>query len=179
MKKTLFVCALVAVGSLISSANFAQTKGAGKDVMELVSGSPNHTTLTAALKLADLTATLKDKGPFTVFAPNDAAFEKLAPEKLESLLKPENKAQLTKVLTYHVVGGVFDGKAVLEAIKSGGGKAMLTTMSGGKLTASLDGAKIKLTDELGGSSYVAAADLVGSNGVIHVLDSVLMPKEVK
>ena len=139
-------------------------------------GSSDHSTLVAAVKAADLVNTLKGKGPFTVFAPTNAAFAKLPAGTVDGLLKPENEATLSKILTYHVVAGNLDAAAVVAAIKAGSGKAVVTTVSGGKLTASLDGGKVKLTDENGGVSYVTAADLKGSNGVIHVIDTVLMPK---
>ena len=156
----------------ISTAALAQTK----DVVDIAIGSADHTTLVAAVKAADLVTTLKGKGPFTVFAPTNAAFSKLPAGTVENLLKPENKAQLAKILTYHVVSGNLDAAAVVAAIKSGNGKAVVTTVSGGKLTASLDKDKVKLTDEAGNSSFVTVADLKGSNGVVHVIDSVVLPK---
>lgn len=148
----------------------------GKDVVDIAVGSADHTTLVAAVKAADLVATLKGEGPFTVFAPTNAAFEKLPEGTVASLLKPENKAQLAKILTYHVVSGNLDAAAVLDAIKKGDGKVVLTTVSGGKLTASLDMGKVKLTDEAGNSAFVTAADLKGTNGVIHVIDAVVLPR---
>jgi uncharacterized surface protein with fasciclin (FAS1) repeats len=147
-----------------------------KDVVDIAIGSADHTTLVAAVKAADLVTTLKGKGPFTVFAPTNAAFDKLPKGTVANLLKPENKAQLSKILTYHVVSGNIDAAAVVAAIKEGKGKAVLTTVSGGKLTASMDGNKVKLTDEGGNSGYVTATDLKGSNGVVHVIDTVVMPK---
>jgi uncharacterized surface protein with fasciclin (FAS1) repeats len=132
--------------------------------------------LVTAVQAADLVATLKGKGPFTVFAPTNAAFAKLPAGTVESLLKPENKAQLAKILTYHVVSGTLDAAAVMAAIKSGNGKAVVKTVSGGSLTASVDGGKVKITDESGNSAYVTAADLKGSNGVVHVTDAVSLPK---
>ena len=148
----------------------------GKDVVDIAIGSADHTTLVAALKAADLVSTLKGKGPFTVFAPTNAAFNKLPAGTVESLLKPENKAKLAKILTYHVVSGNVNAAAVVAAIKSGNGKAELTTVSGGKLTATMEMGKVKLTDESGNSAFVTAADLKGSNGVVHVIDGVLLPK---
>jgi uncharacterized surface protein with fasciclin (FAS1) repeats len=167
--KNLIIAMMVAVAPL---AAFSQSK----DVVDVAAGSKDHTTLVAAIKAADLVSTLKSAGPFTVFAPTNAAFEKLPEGTVETLLKPENKAQLVKILTYHVVSGNIDAKAVIAAIKAGGGKAELGMVGGGKLTASLDGAKVKLTDENGGSAYVTATDLKGSNGIIHVIDAVIMPK---
>jgi uncharacterized surface protein with fasciclin (FAS1) repeats len=154
------------------TATIAQTK----DVVDIAIGSADHTTLVAAVKAADLVTTLKGKGPFTVFAPTNAAFNKLPAGTVENLLKPENKAQLAKILTYHVVSGNLDAAAVVAAIKSGNGKAIVSTVSGGKLTVTLDKDKVKLTDEAGNSAYVTATDLKGSNGVIHVIDTVVLPK---
>ena len=148
----------------------------GKDVVDIAIGSADHTTLVAAVKAADLVSTLKGKGPFTVFAPTNAAFNKLPAGTVESLLKPENKTKLAKILTYHVVSGNVNAAAVVAAIKSGNGKAELTTVSGGKLTATMEMGKVKLTDESGNSAFVTAADLKGSNGVVHVIDGVLLPK---
>ncbi|MCG9911179.1 MAG: fasciclin domain-containing protein [Flavobacteriales bacterium] len=162
----------VVLFSLASFVGFSQTK----TVVDIAVGSKDHTTLVAALKAADLVTTLQGKGPFTVFAPTNAAFDKLPDGTLTSLLKPENKAQLSKILTYHVVSGDLDAAAVVEAIKKGKGKAVLTTVSGGKLTGSMDGDKVKLTDESGNSAYVTTVDLKGSNGVIHVIDAVVLPK---
>jgi len=158
--------------SLASSVAFCQTK----DVVDIAIGSKDHTTLVAAIKAADLVTTLKGKGPFTVFAPTNAAFDKLPAGTVTTLLKPENKAQLAKILTYHVVSGNLDAAAVVAAIKAGNGKAVLTTVSGGKLTGSLEGEKVKLTDESGNSAYFIVADLKGSNGVVHVIDGVVLPK---
>lgn len=159
--------------ALVSSMSaFSQ----GKDVVDIAVGSADHTTLVAAVKAADLVTTLKSDGPFTVFAPTNAAFDKLPEGTVANLLKPENKAQLAKILTYHVVSGNLDAAAVLDAIKKGDGKVVLTTVSGGKLTASLDMGKVKLTDEAGNSAYVTVADLKGTNGVIHVIDAVVLPR---
>ena len=163
---------LLLIALVSSFSAFSQ----GKDVVDIAVGSADHTTLVAAVKAADLVATLKSEGPFTVFAPTNAAFDKLPEGTVASLLKPENKAQLAKILTYHVVSGNLDASAVLDAIKKGDGKVVLTTVSGGKLTASLDMGKVKLTDEAGNSAFVTAADLKGTNGVIHVIDSVVLPK---
>lgn len=147
-----------------------------KDIVDIAAGSVAHTTLVAAVKAADLVSTLKSTGPFTVFAPVNEAFAKLPSGTVENLLKPENKATLVKILTYHVVAGNIDSKAVVAAIEKGKGKAVLTTVSGGKLTASLDNGKVKLTDENGSTAFVTAVDLKGSNGVIHVIDGVVLPK---
>jgi uncharacterized surface protein with fasciclin (FAS1) repeats len=123
-----------------------------------------------------LVETLKSDGPFTVFAPTNAAFDKLPAGTVDMLVKPENKATLTSILTYHVVAGKMDSKAIAAAIKAGGGKAELTTVQGGKLWAWMEGKKLMLKDEKGGTSTVTIADVYQKNGVIHVVDTVLMPK---
>jgi uncharacterized surface protein with fasciclin (FAS1) repeats len=167
--KKLFV---IMIASVFTMSAFGQNK----DVVDIAVGSADHTTLVAAVKAADLVATLKSEGPFTVFAPTNAAFAKLPEGTVEGLLKPENKAQLAKILTYHVVSGNLDAAAVIAAVNAGNGKAVVTTVSGGKLTVTLDMGKVKLTDESGNSAFVIAADLKGSNGVIHVIDSVVLPR---
>jgi uncharacterized surface protein with fasciclin (FAS1) repeats len=146
-----------------------------KDIIDNAMNSKDHTTLVAAVKAAGLVDTLKGKGPFTVFAPTNAAFDMLPAGTVDTLLKPENKAMLTKVLTYHVVAGKMDGKSLMKAIKKGNGKAMLKTVAGGMLTATMMGDKIMLTDEKGGTATVTIADVKQSNGVIHVIDHVLLP----
>lgn len=155
----------------ISGSVFSQEK----DVVDIATGSADHTTLVAAVKAADLVTTLKSEGPFTVFAPTNDAFGKLPAGTVESLLEPENKDQLTKILTYHVVSGNLDAESVIAAINEGNGNVELTTVSGGKLNASIENGKVKLTDESGSSAFVTAADLKGSNGVIHVIDGVVLP----
>jgi uncharacterized surface protein with fasciclin (FAS1) repeats len=159
---------------LVFSPMFAYSQT--KDVVDIAIGSPDHTTLVAAVKAADLVTTLKSAGPFTVFAPTNAAFAKLPEGTVATLLKPENKAQLAKILTYHVVSGNLDANAVIAAIKAGNGTASVTTVSGGKLSVKLSGGKVVITDEKGGMATVVAADLKGSNGVVHVIDSVVLPK---
>jgi uncharacterized surface protein with fasciclin (FAS1) repeats len=151
------------------------TFGQTKDVVDVAMGSDNHTTLVAAVKAADLVSTLKGKGPFTVFAPTNAAFDKLPGGTVEGLLEPAEKSKLAGVLTYHVIAGNLNAAAVAAAIKKGNGKAVLTTVNGEKLTASLQGTKVMLTDAKGGKATFTATDLKGSNGVIHVIDTVLMP----
>jgi uncharacterized surface protein with fasciclin (FAS1) repeats len=146
-----------------------------KDIVDNAMNSKDHTTLVAAVKAAGLVETLKGKGPFTVFAPVNAAFNALPAGTVDTLLKPENKAMLTKVLTYHVVAGNMDSKKIMKAIKKGGGTATLKTVSGDTLTAKMDGSTLVLTDEKGGMSSVKIADVRQSNGVIHVIDTVLMP----
>lgn len=158
------------------AASMAGSKANASNIVEIAVGSKDHTTLVAAVKAAGLVETLTGAGPFTVFAPVNGAFEKLPAGTVETLLKPENKATLTKILTYHVVAGNLDSTAVVAAIKKGNGKAELTTVSGGKIWAMLDGKNVILMDEKGGKAKVTAVDLKGSNGVIHVIDTVVMPK---
>lgn len=146
-----------------------------KNIVENAVNSKDHTTLVAAVKAAGLVDTLQGAGPFTVFAPTNEAFDKLPAGTVDTLLKPENKDQLVKILTYHVVAGRLTTKDLKHQIKMGGGKAMLKTVSGGMLTASMDGGKIVLTDEKGGMATITIADVIQSNGVIQVIDSVLMP----
>jgi uncharacterized surface protein with fasciclin (FAS1) repeats len=170
--KKLFAGLMILTASLMAGQVSAQSK----DIVDVAAGSSAHTTLVAAVKAAGLVETLKGKGPFTVFAPVNDAFAKLPAGTVETLLKPENKSLLTGILTYHVVAGKLDSKAVVEAIKKGNGKAEVKTVAGGILTATLDNGKVKITDAKGNSAYVTAADLGASNGVIHVIDSVLLPK---
>ncbi len=146
-----------------------------KNIVENAVNSKDHTTLVAAVKAAGLVDTLEGKGPFTVFAPTNEAFEKLPAGTVDTLLKPENKDALVKVLTYHVVPGKVSSKDLLKLIKAGGGKATLKTVQGGTLTATTSGGKVMLTDEKGGTSTVTIADVFQSNGVIHVVDTVVMP----
>ncbi|HLN96798.1 MAG TPA: fasciclin domain-containing protein [Flavobacterium sp.] len=148
---------------------------ANKNIVENAVNSKDHTTLVAAVKAAGLVETLQSKGPFTVFAPTNAAFDKLPKGTVETLVKPENKATLTKVLTYHVLAGKYDSKAIAAAIKAGNGTAVFTTVQGGKLKAMMSGKNLVLVDEKGGRSVVTIADVYQSNGVIHVIDTVVMP----
>ncbi len=171
MKKVLFGFFAFAVLAVASSSVSAQSK----TIVDIAVGSPDHTTLVAAVKAADLVGTLSGNGPFTVFAPVNGAFDKLPAGTVPTLLKAENKGLLSKVLTYHVVAGNLDSKAVVKAIKAGNGKAELTTVSGGKLWAMMEGKNVVLMDEKGGKSTITAVDLKGSNGVIHVIDTVVMP----
>ena len=166
--KSLFL-SLVAVASF--TVSFAQ-----KTVVDIAVGSPAHTTLVAAVKAAGLVETLQSAGPFTVFAPTNDAFAKLPAGTVESLLKPEAKATLAKILTYHVVAGNLDAASVVKAIQAGNGSAKVKTVSGGTLTASLKDGKVILTDENGKTATVVAADLKAGNGVVHVIDSVVLPK---
>jgi uncharacterized surface protein with fasciclin (FAS1) repeats len=172
MKKILSVLSFSVMLLLMAVHVSAQQK----DVVDVAIGSSAHTTLVTAVKSADLVTTLKGKGPFTVFAPTNDAFSKLPAGTVDALLKPENKAKLAGILTYHVVPGKLMASDVLAAIKKGNGKVILTTVNGGELTVTLDGGKVKITDAKGGVAYVATADLNASNGVVHVVDAVLMPK---
>jgi uncharacterized surface protein with fasciclin (FAS1) repeats len=145
-----------------------------KDIVDNAVNSKDHTTLVAAVKAAGLVDTLKSKGPFTVFAPTNAAFNMLPAGTVDTLLKMENKMMLGNVLKYHVVAGKMDSKAIKKAIKKGKGKAMLTTVEGSMLTAMMEGNMLVLMDEKGGRSMITIADVRQSNGVIHVIDTVLM-----
>jgi uncharacterized surface protein with fasciclin (FAS1) repeats len=168
--------------SLSAASSFAQVMVGGapmlasKDIIDNAINSKDHTTLVAAVKAAGLVETLKGPGPFTVFAPTNAAFEALPAGTVETLLKPENKAMLSSILTYHVVAGKMDAAALTKAIADGKGKAMLKTVAGGKLTATAMGGNVMVTDEKGGFAKVTIADVIQSNGVIHVVDKVLLPK---
>ena len=147
-----------------------------KNIIENAVNSKDHTTLVAAVKAAGLVETLSGPGPFTVFAPTNAAFDKLPKGTVDNLLKPENKSKLTGVLTYHVLAGKFNAKDVMAAIKKGGGKATMKTVAGGELSFSMKGDKLMVSDANGGMAMVTIADVNQSNGVIHVVDSVLLPK---
>ncbi len=149
---------------------------ASKDIIDNAVNSKDHTTLVAAVKAAGLVETLKGAGPFTVFAPTNDAFNKLPAGTVDSLLKPEAKATLTKVLTYHVVAGKHDSKSISAMIKKGKGSASFDTVAGGKLSAAMKGKDLILTDEKGGTSKVSIVDVHQKNGVIHVVDTVVMPK---
>lgn len=146
-----------------------------KNIIENAVNSADHTTLVAAVKAAGLVETLEGPGPFTVFAPTNEAFAKLPAGTVDTLLKPENKGTLTKVLTYHVVPGRLGSHELMKMIKAGGGKAELTTVEGGKLWVMQDGKNIVLKDEKGGTAMVTIANVFQSNGVIHVIDTVVMP----
>lgn len=185
MKTSKFLSAAIfAFTVMISTTGFAQkTKMVGgaamypnKNIVENAVNSKDHTTLVAAVKAADLVETLQGKGPFTVFAPTNAAFDKLPKGTVETLLKPENKKMLQSVLTYHVVSGKWSAADVIAAIKKGNGKAEVATVQGGKLTFMMDGKDVWVMDEKGGKAKVTIADVNQSNGVIHVIDTVLMHK---
>jgi uncharacterized surface protein with fasciclin (FAS1) repeats len=146
-----------------------------KNIVQNAVNSKDHTTLVAAVKAAGLVDTLSGPGPFTVFAPTNEAFDKLPAGTVATLVKPENKATLVKILTYHVIAGRLDSKAIAAQIAAGGGKATLKTVQGEDLTATMDGDKLVLTDAKGGKSTVTIANVYQSNGIIHVVDTVLMP----
>ena len=146
-----------------------------KNIIENAVNSKDHTTLVAAVKAAGLVETLQGAGPFTVFAPVNAAFDKLPAGTVENLLKPENKAILTSVLTYHVVAGKMSSADVAKAIKAGKGKAEFKTVQGGVLTAMMNGKDVVLKDSKGNTSKITIMDVNQSNGVIHVIDTVVMP----
>jgi uncharacterized surface protein with fasciclin (FAS1) repeats len=183
MKKTLLasvVAAVLAIASISASAQKNPMVGGAamypnKTVVENASTAPNLTTLVAAVKAAGLVETLSGPGPFTVFAPTNDAFAKLPAGTVDTLVKPENKDMLTKILTYHVVAGKISSKQLASMIKKGDGKAVLKTVQGEDLTASMMGGKIMLTDAKGGMAIVTTADVFQSNGVAHVIDTVLMP----
>ena len=186
MKKVLFGVFALAVFSFLSTSASAQMADGNpmvggeamfktKNIVENAARSKDHTTLVAAVKAAGLVDTLASKGPFTVFSPVNSAFAKLPAGTVDNLLKPANKGLLTKVLTYHVVAGNFSSKDIASAIRNGGGKAEFTTVSGGKLWAMMDGNALVLMDEKGGRATVTIADVRQSNGIIHVIDTVVMP----
>ena len=187
--KKLSILMMTAASVFFGTATFAQMTGKektvevggapmspSKDIVANAVNSKDHTTLVAAIKAAGLVATLQSAGPFTVFAPTNAAFDLLPDGTVANLLKPENKATLTKVLTYHVVAGKLSASDIAKKIKAGNGSAKLTTVSGGSIIVSMDGKKLAIRDENGGAAYVTIGDVNQSNGVIHVIDHVLLPK---
>jgi uncharacterized surface protein with fasciclin (FAS1) repeats len=184
--KSIIRIAMLSSAVMIGTMSYAQTEktvmvgGAAmypsKNIIENAVNSKEHTTLVAAVKAAGLVETLQGDGPFTVFAPTNAAFDMLPKGTVETLVEPENKAMLTAILTYHVVAGRIDAAELVRQIKAGNGKAELTTVSGGKLWAMMKGNKVILTDEKGGMATVTTADVYQKNGVIHVIDHVVLPK---
>jgi uncharacterized surface protein with fasciclin (FAS1) repeats len=181
-RKVLVVVTLIGLAVMSAVAGMKNPMVGGqemyptKNIVENAVNSADHTTLVAAVKAAGLVETLEGPGPFTVFAPTNEAFSKLPAGTVDTLLKPENKATLTKVLTYHVVAGRLSSHDLLKKIKDGKGTAELTTVEGGKLWVTLhDGRHIELKDEKGGMALVTIANVFQSNGVIHVIDSVVMP----
>ncbi|WP_263383928.1 fasciclin domain-containing protein [Granulicella arctica] len=183
MKKSLLASvavAALAITTLSASAQKDPMVGgapmySNKTVVENASTAPNLTTLVAAVKAAGLVETLSGPGPFTVFAPTNDAFAKLPAGTVDTLVKPESKDTLTKILTYHVVAGKISSKQLMKMIKKGGGKATLKTVQGEDLTATMSGSSIMLTDAKGGMSTITTADVFQSNGVAHIIDTVLMP----
>lgn len=184
MKKAFKAFSVLLLSSLLYTGVSAQEKtvmvgGAAmypsKNIVENAVNSKDHTTLVAAVKAAGLVETLSGAGPFTVFAPTNAAFDKLPKGTVETLVKPENKGTLTTVLTYHVVPGRIDSKTLMNLIKENGGKYSAKTVQGGNLTFTSKGNVIMITDEKGGMSHVTIKDVYQSNGIIHVVDTVVMP----
>ena len=166
-------------GMAMGSDNVAYVGGAAmyptKTIVENAMQSPVHTTLVAAVKAAGLVDTLSGAGPFTVFAPTDTAFAKLPAGTVETLTMPQNKAQLTSILTYHVVAGRVSAADLMAKIRAGGGRATLTTVQGESLVATMMNGMVMLTDTKGNMAHVTQGDVMQSNGVIHVIDTVLMP----
>jgi uncharacterized surface protein with fasciclin (FAS1) repeats len=180
--KKLIIAAFALAAIAIAPRTYGQTKMVGgaamyptKNIVENAVNSKDHTILVAAVKAAGLVETLESAGPFTVFAPTNEAFNKLPAGTVDNLVKPENKATLTKILTYHVVAGRMSSVELMAKIKEGNGKAELTTVQGGKLWVMRKGKKLYLKDEKGGESWITIADVNQSNGVIHVVNAVLMP----
>jgi uncharacterized surface protein with fasciclin (FAS1) repeats len=180
--KKIIIAAFALAAIAIAPKTYAQTKMVGgapmyptKNIVENAVNSKDHTTLVAAVKAAGLVETLESAGPFTVFAPTNEAFDKLPAGTVDNLVKPENKATLTKILTYHVVAGRFSSEDLMAKVKEGNGKAELTTVEGGKLWVMQKGKKLYLVDEKGGKSWITIADVNQSNGVIHVVNAVAMP----
>lgn len=182
--KKLFALSLLALVTMLSSTALAQkpvTVGGApmfpnKNIIENAVNSKDHTTLVAAVKAAGLVETLQGNGPFTVFAPVNAAFDALPAGTVDTLLKPENKGTLTAVLTYHVVAARLNSKALERMIKQGNGRAILKTVQGGELTATMSGSDINITDAKGNTARITITNVNQSNGVIHVVDRVLLPQ---
>jgi uncharacterized surface protein with fasciclin (FAS1) repeats len=180
-RKMLALSLATAIGSAVSlsAGDMKMAGGAGmsasKDIVDNAASSKDLTTLVTAVKAAGLVDTLKGKGPYTVFAPTNAAFAKLPAGTVDSLLKPENKPALAKVLTYHVVAGKVDAATLGKAIENGNGMATITTVQGETLTAVVKGGKVEIRDAKGGVATVTTADVWQSNGVVHVIDTVLLP----
>ncbi|MGB5821580.1 MAG: fasciclin domain-containing protein [Saonia sp.] len=149
-----------------------------KSIIERTEDSGNHKTLLAAVKAVDMEKTLDEDGPFTIFAPSDLAFKKLSANKVAELLLPENKKELHSVITYHIVAGELTASKILKAMCRGKGKATFTTVQGNKLTATMKGIDIILTDDFGNTARITTADSNQCNGVIHEIDSVVMPKKM-
>lgn len=179
-RKPILLLSIVAIACMTFAADKTPIVGGqpmypNKDIIDNAVNSADHTTLVAAVKAAGLVDTLKGPGPFTVFAPTNEAFAKLPAGTVETLLKPENKDMLVKILTYHVVAGRISASDLKKQIRAGHGQAMLKTVSGGTLTAMMQGSNIVLKDEKGGMSTVTIPNVFQSNGAIHVVDTVAMP----
>ena len=180
--KKIIIAAFALAAIAFAPKTYAQTKMVGgaamyptKNIVENAVNSKDHTTLVAAVKAAGLVETLESAGPFTVFAPTNEAFNKLPAGTVDNLVKPENKSTLTKILTYHVVAGRLSSEDLMAKVKAGNGKTELTTVEGGKLWVMEKGKKLYLVDEKGGKSWITIADVNQSNGVIHVVNTVVMP----
>jgi uncharacterized surface protein with fasciclin (FAS1) repeats len=171
--KSIYTILLLTVFAV--SSNFANDLLEPPTIVGVAAGNENFSTLVAAVKAADLVSVLNSEGPFTVFAPTNDAFAKLPDGTIATLLKPESKETLTAVLTYHVVKGKFLAADVIAAIKKNNGNFTIPTVQGGKLIASLKGGNVILTDAAGNSSTIIMTDVAASNGVIHAIDSVVMP----
>ncbi len=181
--KRIFLMALIAISTSTTFAQNEKTVMVGgaamyptKNIVENAVNSKDHTTLVAAVKSAGLVETLQSAGPFTVFAPTNAAFDLLPKGTVDNLLKPESKTVLTGILTYHVVAGRYSAKDLMKLVKEGNGSATLKTVAGGTLTVTMKGNKVVVKDESGGTAVVTIKDVNQSNGVIHVVDHVLLPK---
>lgn len=182
MKKIKFLGLLI-LTAIVSNNTFAQTKMVGgaamyptKNIVENAVNSKDHTTLVAAVKAAGLVPTLESAGPFTVFAPTNEAFDALPAGTVETLLKPENKEKLTSILTYHVVPGKISSEDLMKMVKMNNGKASLKTVEGEDLYVTMKGKKLGITDQHGNTAWITIADVNQSNGMIHVVNKVLLPK---
>jgi uncharacterized surface protein with fasciclin (FAS1) repeats len=180
--KNLKLLGLLTICAFFSTNIIAQTKIVGgaemfptKNIVENAMNSKDHTTLVAALKAADLVSTLESRGPFTVFAPANSAFAALPAGTVENLLKPENKKTLTSILTYHVISGKFSAEDLMKRVNKENGKATMRTVQGENLYFTMKGGKLMITDSKGNTADITIADVNQSNGVIHVIDKVLMP----
>jgi len=179
-KISVCVAAILLTGAVYAQEKTVEVGGAAmypsKNIVENAVNSKDHTTLVAAVKAAGLVETLQSAGPFTVFAPTNAAFDKLPAGTVETLVKPENKATLTAILTYHVIAGKVDSKTLIDLINKNGGTYTAKTVQGGELSFSIVKGKVQLKDAKGGTAFVTIKDVYQSNGVIHVIDSVVLPK---
>ena len=176
---SLTIAAIIAAAAVVCAVENPMVGGspmyANKNIIQNAMNSKDHTTLVAAVKAAGLVDTLQGKGPFTVFAPTNEAFEKLPAGTVDMLLKPENKQKLAGILTYHVAAGKWTAEELMDKIKADGGSTSIKTVNGEKLTAKLENGGVQLTDAKGGTAMVTIADVMQSNGIIFVIDTVLMP----